>query len=81
MSEPEGTHSDWWGPFKRIARRLNAWSSIPSRRSRSWLRYLDHVEEDGCALYRLACERNVEGIVAKHRDGLYDTRKPLWVCS
>jgi bifunctional non-homologous end joining protein LigD len=59
---------------KRRLRRV-----IPSRRSRSRLRYLDHVEEDGCALYRLACERNVEGIVAKHRDGLYDTRKPLWV--
>jgi ATP-dependent DNA ligase len=49
------------------------------RAARSRLRYLDHVEDDGCALYRLACERNVEGIVAKHRDGLYDTRKPLWV--
>src|SRR5262249_22261085 len=43
------------------------------------LRYLDHVEVDGCALYRLACERNLEGIVAKHRGGLYDTRNRQWV--
>ena len=24
-------------------------------------------------------ERNLEGIVAKHRDGIYDTRRPAWV--
>jgi hypothetical protein len=27
------------------------------------LRYLDHIEADGCALYRLACERKLEGNV------------------
>jgi len=43
------------------------------------LRYLNHIEVDGCTLYRLACETDVEGIVAKHRGGLYDTRRQLWV--
>ena len=40
---------------------------------------LDHIEADCCALYRLACERNLEGIVGKHRGGLYDTRRPVWI--
>src|SRR5437773_6383332 len=46
---------------KRRLRRV-----VPRGRSASRLRYLDHVEADGCGLYRLACERNLEGIVAKH---------------
>ena len=52
---------------------------LPSRRSQSRLRYHSHVERDGKALYQLTCERNLEGIVAKRRDGLYDTRKPQGV--
>src|SRR5262249_8027460 len=43
------------------------------------LLHLDHIEADGCALYRLACGRNLAGIVAKHRDAPYDTRRALWV--
>lgn len=49
------------------------------KRSVHRLRYLDHIEAVGCRLYRLACERGLEGIVAKHRGGLYDNRRPLWV--
>jgi bifunctional non-homologous end joining protein LigD len=49
------------------------------KRSGHRLRYLDHIEADGRGLYRLACERNLEGIVGKDRGGLYDTRRPLWV--
>ena len=30
-----------------------------------------HVEHTGCDLYRLVCERDLEGIVAKRRDGAY----------
>lgn len=37
------------------------------------------VERHGCALFQLTFERNLEGIVAKPREGLYDTRKPQWV--
>ena len=40
-------------------------------------RYLDHIEADGCGLYRLACERNLDGIVGKLRRGLYDTLRVL----
>jgi ATP-dependent DNA ligase len=37
------------------------------------------VERHGKGLYQLTCEHNLEGIVAKHRSGLYDTRKPAWI--
>lgn len=40
---------------------------------------LDHIEADGCGLYRRAWERDLEGIVAKHRAGPYDNRRRLWV--
>jgi ATP-dependent DNA ligase len=59
------------GGIRRVAPR--------AKRSSHRLRYLDHIEADGCALFRLACERDLEGIVAKHRGGLYGTRKALWV--
>jgi bifunctional non-homologous end joining protein LigD len=60
---------------KRRLRRVVARAKRASHR----LRYLDHIEANGCGLYRLSCERNLEGIVAKHRGGLYDTRRALWV--
>ena len=30
-----------------------------------------HVERNGCDLYRLVCEQDLEGIVAKRKDGAY----------
>jgi bifunctional non-homologous end joining protein LigD len=30
-----------------------------------------HFERDGCALFRLVCEQDLEGIVAKRKDGAY----------
>ena len=33
----------------------------------------------GSALYRLACERNLEGIAARSKNGLYDTQKLAWM--
>ena len=50
--------------------------SVAVRTYQSRLRYHSHVERHGKALYQLTCERNLEGVVAKHRDGLYDTRRP-----
>jgi ATP-dependent DNA ligase len=35
--------------------------------------YCSHVERDGEALFRLACEHDLEGIVAKHRSSPYLT--------
>jgi bifunctional non-homologous end joining protein LigD len=37
----------------------------------SGILYCSHVERDGEALFRLACEHDLEGIVAKHRSSLY----------
>lgn len=35
------------------------------------LLYVDHVEGDGEGLFQLACERDLEGLVAKHRQSRY----------
>jgi bifunctional non-homologous end joining protein LigD len=61
-----------------IERKSRLREVVPPREDESRLRYHTHIEQHGCVLYRLTCERNLEGIVAKHREGLYDTRKPLW---
>ena len=42
-------------------------------RIESRLRYVDHVEGAGIALFREACRRNLEGLVAKWRRGRYHT--------
>jgi bifunctional non-homologous end joining protein LigD len=44
-------------------------SLIPASESRGL--YCDHIEERGCDLYSLACKHDLEGIVAKHKSGLY----------
>jgi bifunctional non-homologous end joining protein LigD len=62
-----------------IERKTRLQAIVPSRRSKARLRYHTHVERHGRALYQLTCERNLEGIVCKQRNGLYDTRKPLWL--
>jgi bifunctional non-homologous end joining protein LigD len=33
--------------------------------------FANHIERGGCALFELACERDLEGIVAKRRDAAY----------
>jgi len=62
-----------------IERKARLQAIVPSRRSQSRLRYHSHVERHGKALYQLTCERDLEGIVAKHRNGIYDTRRPAWI--
>ena len=64
-------------PLVQRKRRLQG--VLPDRRTGSRLRYHGHVTRHGCALYQLSCERDLEGIVAKHRDGPYDTLKPAWI--
>jgi bifunctional non-homologous end joining protein LigD len=51
------------------------------RRSGSRLLYLDHVEENGCGLFQKACEWDLEGVVAKWKQGQYiaDNRRSSWV--
>lgn len=45
------------------------------------LLYVDHIEENGEQLFGLACERDLEGIVPKHRQSRYSTEdhNPAWV--
>jgi bifunctional non-homologous end joining protein LigD len=60
-----------------IHRKLWLRSMLPSRGER--LLYCDHIEVDGEGLFRLACEHDVEGVVAKHRNAPYLTHgKPTW---
>jgi hypothetical protein len=38
--------------------------------------HLDHLAERGCDLFRVACERDLEGIVAKWGAGILPHRRP-----
>src|SRR5437773_9351953 len=43
------------------------------------LRYAEHVERSGTALFQRVCELDLEGIVAKQKFGPYITeREPIW---
>src|SRR5499426_4536160 len=50
-------------------------------RRQSRLLYLDYLERNGSGLYAKACEFDLEGIVAKWKDGSYvaDDRRSSWV--
>ena len=37
----------------------------------AWLLYADHIDQHGMELFRLACDRDLEGIVAKYKFGAY----------
>ncbi len=52
---------------------------VPDPRSR--LLYLDHIEHQGAELFTLACEHDLEGIVAKPKQSPYQTLRgtPPWV--
>ena len=43
--------------------------------------YLDHVVERGCDLFRVACDRDLKGVVAKYARGVYhaDGRTTSWL--
>jgi len=50
---------------------------VPRGRSASRLRYLDHVEADGCLLFEQIVKMDLEGIVCKRKDSPYKvTEKP-----
>jgi bifunctional non-homologous end joining protein LigD len=50
---------------------------VPRRADR--LRYLDGVVGRGVDLFQLVCERDLEGIVAKRLDGIYDPAATTWL--
>jgi bifunctional non-homologous end joining protein LigD len=49
------------------------------RRAPGLLVYADYVEGNGTRLFQLACEEDLEGIVAKRKDGLYTPEETSWV--
>ena len=69
------TSSAWRGrtgglPLVERKRRLRA---IMPRGERHRLRFVDSITGCGCDLFRLACEHDTEGIVAKWAEGRYHT--------
>jgi bifunctional non-homologous end joining protein LigD len=59
-----------------ITRKKRLRKLIPNRLSS--LLYVDHIEARGEDLFRLACREDLEGIVAKRKDGTYSPRTE-WV--
>jgi ATP-dependent DNA ligase len=39
---------------------------------------VDHIVGAGVELFREVCRQDLEGIVAKRRDGVYDPEAPTW---
>lgn len=61
-----------------IERKLRLRALVPKDAER--LLYCDHAERDGQELYRLACEHDLEGIVAKQRHSPYaPEQKTTWL--
>lgn len=50
---------------------------VPLQPSR--LLYVDHVVASGVDLFRAVCEQDIERVVAKRKDGVYDPNTPTWV--
>jgi bifunctional non-homologous end joining protein LigD len=46
-------------------------SLLSEKRVSEWLIYSDHVDGDGAAVYRGACEAGLEGIISKRADSKY----------
>ena len=58
-------------------RKLRLRRVVPKRGER--LLYCDHVEGDGEGLFRLACEHDLEGIVAKRKSDPYLVEHASWL--
>ena len=59
-------------------RKLRLRPIVPRKSER--LLYCQHIEVDGMALFRLACEHDLEGIVAKHKGAPYlPEQKSAWL--
>lgn len=57
---------------KRVLRNI-----VPQRSP--YLLYVDHIESEGERLFRLACEEDLEGVVAKHRQSQYRLDANRWI--
>jgi bifunctional non-homologous end joining protein LigD len=60
-----------------IDRKLRLHAVVPKGNER--LLYCDHINTDGDGLFRLACEHDLEGIVAKRKSDPYLAEHPTWL--
>jgi hypothetical protein len=44
-----------------------------------WLRYSEHIGARGIDFFRVACEHDLEGVVAKLKTAPYSTEKSTWL--
>jgi len=56
----------------RLIERKESLKKLIMRSKSPSLLYADHVDGYGIDFFRMVCEKNLEGIVAKHRSSLYD---------
>ena len=66
---------------ERLTDRKHELRRLLSKVSESRMRYVEHVEHRGTALFDKVCELDLEGIVAKHSHGPYVTEQhnSTWV--
>jgi len=72
MADGKDLRSERLTDRKQELRRLML--KIPESR----MRYADHIEEHGTALFQRVCEMDLEGIVAKHSLAPYATEHTMW---
>jgi bifunctional non-homologous end joining protein LigD len=60
---------------ERLTDRKHELRRLLSKLSASRMRYVEHVEQYGTALFERVCEMDLEGIVAKHSFGNYITER------
>ena len=60
-----------------IDRKLRLHAVVPQRSER--LSYCDHIDGDGASLFRLACDNDLEGIVAKRKSDPYLLEHARWL--
>jgi bifunctional non-homologous end joining protein LigD len=72
MSDGKDLRTEKLTDRKQELRRLM--SKVPESR----LRYADHVEQHGTALFQRVCQLDLEGIVAKHSLAPYTTERTTW---
>jgi hypothetical protein len=60
-----------------MAKTFGTCRSLPERGER--LLYCDHIDHDGEGLFRLACENDLEGIVAKRKSDPYLPEHAAWL--
>ena len=60
---------------ERLTDRKHELRRLLSKVSESRMRYVEHIEQQGMALFQRVCKMDLEGIVAKHSFGNYVTER------